>query len=92
MGNATRPRTAPKRNVEAIERKLSNVMRTKTQLLAQVKNMNKAHKNLSKKNALNEGEFMTLHVGIPRAAAEIKRRLAVLDKMAAQLIRQQLGA
>lgn len=96
MGNVTRPRTAPKRNVEAIERKLSNVMRTKAQLLAQVKNMYSVHKNLSKKmkrnGSLKEGEFMTLHIGIPRAAAEINRRVIALNKMAAQLIRQQLGA
>jgi TRAP-type uncharacterized transport system substrate-binding protein len=87
MGNVTRPRTAPKRNVEAIEKKLSNIVRAKTQLLAQVKNMHNAHKNLSKKKNLNEGEFMTFHVGIPRAANEIKIRLAALDRMAEQLIR-----
>ena len=97
MGNVTRPRTAPKRsnrNAEANEAKLREIGRMKTRLLNQVKNMTRAHNNISKKiraGTANVGDVATIKFGIPQAAREIKRRVALLDSHANAIIRRTLA-
>lgn len=97
MGNVTRPRAAPKRsnrNAEANEAKLREINRRKTKLLNQVKTMSRAHNNISKKihaGTANVGDIATIQVGIPRAAREIKRQLAILDSHANAIVRRTLA-
>lgn len=97
MGNSTRQKQPPKRsnrNAEANESKLREINRMKTKLLNQVKNMNRAHKNISKKinaGTANMGDIATIQYGIPQAAREIMTRLAILNNHANAITRRMLA-
>ena len=97
MGNATRPRSQPKRsnrNTEANEANLRALNRIKAKLLNQVKNMYRAHKNISKKihagNA-NIGDLATIKYGIPGAMRDIKKQLALINSRASAITRRTLA-
>ena len=97
MGNVTRPRTAPKRsnrNAEANEAQLREYVRLRANFTAVLKNMARAHNNISKKiraGTANVGDIATIKFGIPKHAREIKKRMAIIDSRVNAIIRRTLA-